>query len=574
MQNLRNRRDEEDLMGDIEWEELTDHTVNTHDFNGELTLENVKNKWKEINDTTPPPDRRTIHLEDLTEEQQKSVIIWLKIMGLWTDEHGVFLPAVIREDCEAPNAMIIGGAAGTGKSYVIDCLVTEALERSQRKQPAPEGKQYSVLVVAPTGRAAMGSKGYTFQNREGLSVPVSDISDFEQGKLGENALLRLQTRMTLCVGVIVDESSMVHQTSFFWVHYRLTESLLNESPFGGIPIAWCGDGAQLPPVGGSSTYCTKTAKGKSIVGLAKKGYDLWRQITNVIILKETRRQHGPFSAMLLRLRDGNSTQEDWEYLNLNCAAQHKTQADIDSFKSPDTTWLFNTNADNAKHNTQMLKQLRTPRVRIDAEHDSTASASKSIEFARRLSPSLCLSVGAKIMLLWNLNSNIGLVNGATGTVKDWLYKAGEKAPVLPQTLVVEMNEYSGPPFFSGEGQEKWVPFLPQKYMWPAYGDGEDHFRTQFPISLAWGLTVWKAQGMTISTKLGYELGNTEPEAGLTYVALSRMTEIQNLYIGRGCTLDRLTKTIQKNSKLQVRLAEDRRLLELANQTQTYFFPIQ
>ena len=93
-------------MGDIEWEELTDHTVNTHDFNGELTLENVKNKWKEINDTTPPPDRRTIHLEDLTEEQQKSVIIWLKIMGLWTDEHGVFLPAVIRENCEAPNAMI------------------------------------------------------------------------------------------------------------------------------------------------------------------------------------------------------------------------------------------------------------------------------------------------------------------------------------------------------------------------------------------------------------------------------------------------------------------------------------
>ena len=78
--------------------------------------------------------------------------------------------------------------------------------------------------------------------------------------------------------------------------------------------------------------------------------------------------------------------------------------------------------------------------------------------------------------------------------------------------------------------------------------------------------------MTITTKLGYELGNTEPEAGLTYVALSRMTNIENLFIGGGCTLARLTTTIQKNKKLQVRLAEDRRLLEEANKTLEYFFP--
>ena len=50
-----------------------------------------------------------------------------------------------------------------------------------------------------------------------------------------------------------------------------------------------------------------------------------------------------------------------------------------------------------------------------------------------------------------------------------------------------------------------------------------------------GVTVWKAQGMTITTKLGYNLGTTEPEAGLTYVALSRMTEIANLYIDAGCS---------------------------------------
>ena len=158
-------------------------------------------------------------------------------------------------------------------------------------------------------------------------------------------------------------------------------------------------------------------------------------------------------------------------------------------------------------------------------------------------------------------------------MKDWVYAEGQKAPALPDILVVEMDVYSGPRFFTGEGKEKWVPLLPQKYCWQKSSGGNDHYRLQFPICLAWGLTVWKAQGMTITTKLGYDLGTTEPEAGLTYVALSRMTDISNLYIGGGCTLARMTTTIQKNVKLKVRLAEDLRLVEEAKKTSTFFFPL-
>jgi hypothetical protein len=110
---------------------------------------------------------------------------------------------------------------------------------------------------------------------------------------------------------------------------------------------------------------------------------------------------------------------------------------------------------------------------------------------------------------WNLNSNIGLVNGAIGY--RLVYKQGDKAPSLPQMLVVEINDYCAPPFFSGEGHEQWVPLLPVKRIWSGFGqDDKEHYRNQFPISLAWGLTVWKAQGRTITTKLGYELGTKEP----------------------------------------------------------------
>ncbi len=308
--------------------------------------------------------------------------------------------------------------------------------------------------------------------------------------------------------------------------------------------------------------------------MAKVGYLLWRQITNVVILTESRRQRGPFSEFLFRLRDAKCTEDDWKYLIKHCASRDKTQAEIESFHTPHVTWLFNTNADNNKHNTKMLANMGVPRVCMKAEHDCAASVSKSADSARRLSPYLYLCRGARIMILWNINSSIGLVNGATGTVKDWVYKEGQKAPALPEMLVVEMDVYSGPLFFTGEGREKWVPLLPQKHSWQKSQGGNDHYRLQYPICLAWGLTVWKSQGMTIMTKLGYDLGLTEPEAGLTYVALSRMTEIELLFINAGCSLARMTTTIQKNLKLKVRLEEDVRLIEEARKTSVFFFPIQ
>jgi hypothetical protein len=278
--------------------------------------------------------------------------------------------------------------------------------------------------------------------------------------------------------------------------------------------------------------------------------------------------------MLLRLRDGNGTKDDWNTLNNTCSFSNKNEEYIRSFRDTDTTWLFHTNEDNLNHNLKMLRHHGQPIVRIDALHDdnSSSSASKSSEFTRRLSSTLYLSRGSKIMLLWNINSNIGLVNGATGIVKDFLYEEGKSAPTLPQIIVVQMNSYTGPPFFTNPGQENWIPLLPQTYTWSSTNEKIEHFRTQFPIALAWGLTVWKAQGMTISTKLRYDLGKSEPEAGITYVALSRVTDINNICIGNGCTLDRYTKCIQSNKKLSIRILEDVRLNKLADETIVYFFP--
>jgi hypothetical protein len=93
-----------------------------------------------------------------------------------------------------------------------------------------------------------------------------------------------------------------------------------------------------------------------------------------------------------------------------------------------------------------------------------------------------------------------------------------------------------------------------------------HFRKQFRLLLSWALTVWKSQGLTIKGLLAYFLGNEEKEQGLSYVALSRILAIEQMFVGQGFSLDRLTTEISKGYKLKKRLQEDDRLQMLYEET--------
>ena len=66
------------------------------------------------------------------------------------------------------------------------------------------------------------------------------------------------------------------------------------------------------------------------------------------------------------------------------------------------------------------------------------------------------------------------------------------------------------------------------------------------------------------------LGDSEKEHGLSYVALSRATDINNVYISGRCSLDRLTTKISAGKKLQERLLEDERLNNLYQTTLDFF----
>ena len=173
------------------------------------------------------------------------------------------------------------------------------------------------------------------------------------------------------------------------------------------------------------------------------------------------------------------------------------------------------------------------------------------------------------MLLWNVSLDTGLVNGSTGTILDFIYAPGVVSPSPPTHIVIDFPDYRGPAFYDDPARRTWVPLAPQMFEWDD-SKNNSHYRTQYPIALAYALTVWKSQGMTIDWKLALEMGVSEVATGGTYVALSRATKIENVYIGNAIPYERISSMITKSKAFQRRTTEDTRLKAKAEITRTVF----
>ena len=117
-------------------------------------------------------------------------------------------------------------------------------------------------------------------------------------------------------------------------------------PFGGIPIAWIGDPGQIPPVGGLYSWCNTTSKNIPISGTSLSGHLSYMRIKTVMKLTDIVKQNGPYMQLLLRLRDGKSTEDDWRLLMETCTIPYLKEERIQKFNSNDSIWLFNTNKEN------------------------------------------------------------------------------------------------------------------------------------------------------------------------------------------------------------------------------------
>jgi ATP-dependent DNA helicase PIF1 len=429
--------------------------------------------------------------------------------------------------------------------------------------------------MAPTGKAALNASGVTLHSNNGLSIPILSLG--KGNDLKGDALLRLQQRFEHISAIIIDERSMLSLVDFYWIDRRCRQATKqSHKPFGGLPIAFIGDPGQLPPVGGLSLWEDKTSQNTRITGIQAIASELYKRINTVMNLTEVRRQENQTSVQFLnRLRDGKCTEIDWQWLQHNCTAESikqrlGEQAFKDKFQSSNTLHIYFRNADTNLHNIEQIQSVRNPILLINAKHDSTSSKQRSTEHTQHLPAKIYLCPGAKIMLLRNISTVNGLVNGSTGTVIDFLYEEAQTAPTLPYSILINFPDYNGTPFFTAPGQEKWVPILNERYSW---GENNQHYRISFPITLCYAITAWKSQGMTLTVPVYTKLGNKEPEHGCTYVVLSRPKDLENLCIHNGITLDRITTAISNGKKLKRRLKEDNRLQDLYQQTRERFMHV-
>ena len=201
-----------------------------------------------------------------------------------------------------------------------------------------------------------------------------------------------------------------------------------------------------------------------------------------------------------------------------------------------------------------LKTIGKPIAGVKAIHSHAAAAAAKPEDAGGLESVLHIAEGAQVMLTCNLWREVGLCNGASGTIVSILYQIGHAPPSLPVAVVVHFPEYSGP---TRNNTSRFVPIPPVTFEWHS---GSQHYSRQLPIRLRYAITIHKSQGQTLS-KAVIDIGKSERAAGSTYVAISRLRSLTDAII-EPMTLNRLL-TIGNSKRLNERLRDDERLHQLA-----------
>ncbi len=368
--------------------------------------------------------------------------------------------------------VFLTGAAGSGKSYVL------------KKYLAIRPEETRVPVLASTGAAAILVGGRTFHSFFGLGIMEGGAQ-----KTIERALLnkRLAKRLRKTHEVVIDEVSMISGPQLSAAEAIARKTRDGSTPWGGMRIIAVGDFAQLPPVNPFSK-----SKEWAFVD------DVWAQSAFApVVLRQVMRASDPeYLAVLNDVREGRVTERARSFLNTRSSAAPRG----------DFTCLFPRRDAVERHNLERLASLRHPLHTFETSYEGKA---KDIEAFRKHSPLadvISLKKDALVMLRQN-DPEGRWVNGSLGHVK----KVSEDALSIEllrnrETIEVERAAFT---LLNADGN----PVVTAR---------------NFPVSLAWAITIHKAQGATLDS-IRVDLKRAW-EPGQAYVALSRARTPSGLFI--------------------------------------------
>ena len=390
--------------------------------------------------------------------------------------------------------VFVTGKAGTGKTTFLKYFISQCSKK--------------FVILAPTGVAALNAGGETIHSFFKFKTDIT-IDKVTKRKYGKNSIYKnLET-------IIIDEVSMLRADLLDCVDKFLRlNGPVPKLPFGGVQMLFIGDLMQLPPV------VTKEEE-----GLFQNYYDspyffsakcMSETFCHIIEFQKVYRQiDEKFINILNSIRENNVDDKVISFLNKNVSKKMNGQKL--------SVLLTTTNKSAEFYNSKFLNQIKSKEYIFIAETENINNVSLF-----PASYELKLRVGAQVMML-NNDAKDRWVNGSIGIVED-ISKSFSSDKYL---IYVRMQN----------GKTEIV----EPYKWELFKyklnqelnvietESAGSF-SQYPMKLAWAVTIHKSQGKTFDNVL-IDLGYGAFAPGQLYVALSRCKDFNGI---------KLTKPIKKS----------------------------
>ena len=384
------------------------------------------------------------------------------------------------------SSFFLTGRAGTGKTTFL---------RNVQKMV---DKQF--ITLAPTGVAAILAGGDTIHSFFGL--PMDVCTPGTMGKMSEARILTLIHTDT----IIIDEVSMVRCDIIDAIDYTMRKTLCSSLPFGGKQVIFVGDMFQLPPVlkKGAESDLMHDLYHTDDCFFYKADVIKRMRLVKIEFQKVYRQEDQDFLRILENVRLNKTTPENLMHLNERVCPPAKEDGMVITLSARNCT-------------VDGINQQRL--AEIEAE-EYTYEGTVTGKFEEKRFPvdlTLKLKVGAQVMFTRN-DQQKRWVNGTIGTVTKLSKDEIQVTTDGGNTYVVPNCSWESYNYEYDKDTRKMKKELMGTF-------------TQYPLRLAWAITVHKSQGMTFD-KLYLDLSKGMFAAGQLYVALSRVRSLDGLFLSR------------------------------------------
>ncbi len=396
---------------------------------------------------------------------------------------------------ETNENLFITGKAGTGKSALLKVFAKETSK--------------CVLKLAPTGIAAINVRGTTLHSAFGFD----NLVKLEYDQISEKSIKLNSDRLRVlknAVTIIIDEISMVRSDSFEKIDRILKVINGNDLPFGGKQMILFGDLFQLPPIAKREErrYLNDTFGG--IYFFNAQAYDSGRFRFVELTVNHRQTADQGFFNILNNIREGTVTDAELDQIN--------SRADFDPNDLRVATRLFAKKEDVEKFNRECLEQSNAPEfvstARILYPEDGIYPHNGNGQFETNfpISERLRLKKGSLVMFVKNNGDK--WANGTIGLVSQ----------IFDDRLQVSVNneEYD---VFPTEFEELEAKYEKGRITYQVICKV-----SQYPVVLAYAMTIHKAQGQTYG-KIACDVSDCFAP-GQAYVALSRVKRLEGLFLLR------------------------------------------